>query len=54
MVKIHFEVDDTSNYVFNGLVTGKEENGKLFISPKKLFQSAFGFELPPWSKITIL
>jgi hypothetical protein len=34
------------NYVYTGLVTGLEVNGKLVVSPNKIFKTAFGFDLP--------
>ena len=35
------------NLVFSGLVNGVERNGKLVVSVDKIFQTAFGFPIPP-------
>jgi hypothetical protein len=52
-VNIWFQMDRKESYRFCGLVTGKEENGKVYISPAKIFKAAFGFELPAFTKMTI-
>ena len=39
------------NLVFQGRVIGKEINGKIVISPEKIFRQVFGFSLPDHTKI---
>jgi len=44
---------DTPNgwFSFKGLVNGRYENNRLYISPNKLFKTVFGFDLPSHSRI---
>ena len=50
-VNIIYDVGN-NNYVYQGLVTGLETNGRVVIDPNKLFRIAFKRELPRFSTIT--
>ena len=51
LVSIRFKNVNGENYLYTGLVTGIERNGKLIIDPNKLFLNAFGFNLPDRAEI---
>lgn len=52
-VSLWFEIG-RKNYFFSGRVIGKEVNGKIVVSPDKLFKKAFGFELPDYAHIKFI
>jgi hypothetical protein len=49
LVSIFFDTP-YGKYQFTGRVRGKEINGKLVVSPEKIFKTVFGFELPDHSR----
>lgn len=52
-VSLWFDVQG-KHFHFCGLVTGVERDGHLVVSYTKIFKAAFGFDLPIYSRITIL
>lgn len=48
-VSIRFKNVYGTDYLFEGLVTGKDVDGKVTISPEKLFYNVWGFNLPPYT-----
>ena len=45
-VKIFWEADNGTLYGYEGLIYGTERNGRVTISPSKLFRNLFGFDFP--------
>lgn len=55
LINIWFDTPGSrTGYSYKGYVTGKEFNGKIVISPAKIFKQAFGFEIPDYTKISLI
>ncbi len=54
LIKIWFDIPGGANRVYEGFVTGSQRGNKVVIDPLKLFRTAFGYELPNHSRITLL
>lgn len=54
LVNIWYALPDGSNYAFEGWVNERiGYNGKAIVYPGGVFREAFGFSLPPCSRIMI-
>jgi len=52
-VSIRFKNVYGTDYLFEGLVTGKEVDGKVIVSPNKIFKQTWGFDLPDYTSMLI-
>jgi hypothetical protein len=52
-VSIRFKNVYGTDYLFEGLVTGKEVDGKVIVCPNKIFKQTWGFDLPDYTSMLI-